>query len=402
METGLTPPKPIKIAVASDIHAYSSDTASPSHLRVGMSEAVILQHPISSLLELIDAEKITADILLSPGDLGDKADPQGIAYSWAALSKISQRLGCTFFTATAGNHDMDSRLKTSNHKPQHILKGLVPSFPFQDETLDNKYWAKDYAIRDIGSLRLVNLNSSSSHGYSKTEEDHGRIDEQTLDFLTKELASLPRMPINILLCHHHPHHHSELDLGEGDVMKCGQQLLDLLGSGDNGRWLVIHGHKHHPKIAYAAGGSASAVVFAAGSLCAILSGKLQTAARNQFYLLEIDPSLCDTYGLVGRVNAWDWSAGNGWIRANTLGSGLPALFGFGNRQDPLVVANNLAELVLSAPDSVSWKAIVQALPATAYLLPQDLLELIRILQAKYGLAVQKDGTSIIEVGRQVP
>ena len=394
----LSSPPLIRIAVASDLHAYSGGKDSPSHLNV--SEAATgLQHPIAALMKLIEGEHLSADFLLSPGDLGDKADAKGIAYSWSALGQVASGLKCRFYTATAGNHDIDSRLKSSDHNPTHILRGLSPSFPLQDKKLDDQYWSRAYAIKDFSPVRFVILNSASFHGVGKSEKDHGRIDELSLGWLTEDLDQLEPQPINILLCHHHPHQHSELSLGEGDVMKHGQALLDKLGSGLYGRWLVIHGHKHHPKIAYAAGGSASPAVFAAGSLSAILTGPLQTAAKNQFYLLEIDPTACESYGLAARVRAWDFSAGNDWIEASSTGSGLPARFGLGLREDPLLVAARIAAQVSGAPDPLKWSQIESTHPEVQYLLPQDLAEVARVLKARHGLAVSLEGCTVSEVGR---
>ncbi len=392
----------IRIAIASDLHAFANLDPGPSHLDIDLPESVTLQHPIGALIERIGtaSDRLYADILLSPGDLGHTANPKGIAYSWHALGRIAEALGCEVYTATAGNHDVDSRYQSTDHNPDHILKGLLPSFPLQNETLDDKYWSRTYSIYDGPSYRLVVLNSSAYHHGTEIERNHGRIDVNALSRLKQELASLSSKQVNVLLCHHHPHSHSEYDLGEGDVMKQGQLLLDALGSGQYGRWLVVHGHKHHPKIAYAAGGSNSPVVFGAGSLCSILAGKLQTVARNQFYIIDIDLADCEQYGLVGRVRAWDWSAGNGWIEAST-NSGLPAEFGFGERQDPIRLAKSIAGLINPSPDPVPWSTILNQFPSIKYLLPQDLLELVRILDRDYPLIVVKDGTAVVEVGRRI-
>jgi hypothetical protein len=381
------------------LHAHPGNEPSPSHLDTTQAESLTLHHPISALLALIRSNSITADLLLSPGDLGDRANPSGIAYAWSALAKLAKELRCEAYAATAGNHDLDSRFNDSEVDPRYVLRGLTPSFPFQDETLDDKYWSRAYSIKDSSLVRLVLLNSSALHGYTPIEQNHGRVTSFTLTQLKADLTKLDPKPINVLLCHHHPHQHSELDLGETDVMKKGQQLLDLLGAGENGRWLVIHGHKHHPKIAYAAGGSTSPTVFAAGSLCAILSGQLQTAARNQFYLIEFDVNECAKYGLVGTVRAWDWSAGVGWIEAASKGSGLPARFGFGSRMEPLVLATRIANAVEKAHNILTWEDICTDVPEMKYLLPQDLKEVERALEANYKLAIDYDGTKIVQVGK---
>ena len=127
---------------------------------------------------------------------------------------------------------------------------LAPPFPLPGDLWD-RYWARHYAIVDDPNCRLVILNSSAYHGQTDEEQNHGRVDTFTLEQMKAELLGVSSPKLNILLCHHHPQQHSEYNLGEDDLMKHGQLLLDTLGSGDIGQWLVIHGHKHHPKITYA-------------------------------------------------------------------------------------------------------------------------------------------------------
>jgi metallophosphoesterase superfamily enzyme len=113
----------ITLAIASDLHAHANHPVSPSHLNTSAPESMANQHPITGLVTLIETEKLTATALLSPGDLGHQADAQGIRYSWNALKRISTALGADFFTATAGNHDIDSRYQGTDHAPEHIIEG---------------------------------------------------------------------------------------------------------------------------------------------------------------------------------------------------------------------------------------------------------------------------------------
>ena len=80
----MTSERIIRIAIASDLHAHSNHVLSPSHLNVSASENFANLHPITALLELIKREYLTATALLSPGDLGHQADPEGIRYAWSA------------------------------------------------------------------------------------------------------------------------------------------------------------------------------------------------------------------------------------------------------------------------------------------------------------------------------
>ena len=197
---------------------------------------------------MIEAEGLSADLLLCPGDLGDKASIEGIKYAWQAVHRIGNKLKCQLVAGTAGNHDLDSRGIKTPPDPKEVLQALAPPFPLPDQTKNDQYWSRQYAIITTDVFRLVVLNSSGFHGTQIKEIEHGRISDSTLNWLQEELATGSPQPINLLLCHHHPQSLSELKLGEKDVMQNGQLLLDLLGSGDHGRWLVIHGHKHYPKL----------------------------------------------------------------------------------------------------------------------------------------------------------
>jgi hypothetical protein len=392
-------PDTLKIAVASDLHAFEktndSDTF-PSHLRITAPENEPGKHPIVGLLRMIEDQNLKADLFLSPGDLGDKANPSGILYAWRAIHQIGAQLGVDLVTASSGNHDLDSRYITSADAKGFLLS-LTPPYPLPDESSNNKYWARNFVIKEDDTYRLVILNSSAYHGGKPGEIDHGRIADSTLSVLQKELADREPKLINILLCHHHPQQHMELNLGDYDVMKNGQLLLDLLGSGEFGRWLIIHGHKHHPKIAYAQGGATSPIVFSAGSLCANLYLELQTMARNQFYIITLPFGDIERLGLVGRIQAWDWASGAGWAPAAGPSSGLPASCHFGYRTDPRLLANKVSALVTQA--KIDWDVVREALPEITYLLPQDVVVLRKELKSLHRLEIIEVDGQPKEIGK---
>ncbi|MBK7706369.1 MAG: hypothetical protein IPJ30_11450 [Acidobacteria bacterium] len=298
--------------------------------------------------------------------------------------------------ASSGNHDLDSRFLSSVDAKDALLK-LEPPYPLPDENSNFKYWARNYVIWEHASYRLVILNSSAHHGGAPNEIDHGRISDTILAFLDRELDGLEPKRVNILLCHHHPQQHMELKLGDYDVMKNGQLLLDLLGSGKHGRWLVIHGHKHHPKVSYAAGSSSSPVIFSAGSPCATLYRELQTRARNQFYLIKLPLADIDEFGLVGEVDAWDWAVGDGWGPAASGNSGLPSKSYFGYRGDPSFVANKISSLLTS--EKMPWEQVVEKYREFQYLLPSDLYVIKDQLESRSRIAIVFNNGQPIEVGK---
>src|SRR5690606_38544830 len=97
------------------------------------------------------------------------------------------------------------------------------------------------------------------------EYTHGRVSNYTLEDLRKTLDKEPRDDrINILLCHHHPHKHQDIEQADYSAMVGGEKLIDLLREIPLGSWLIIHGHKHQPRLIYGAGGALAPLIFGAG------------------------------------------------------------------------------------------------------------------------------------------
>ncbi len=384
----------IRVAIASDLHAHTMDSEAPSYLDVRHPATLANQNPIEGLKKLISEERLKAELLLCPGDLGHQASPVGIQYAWKELHSLGTTLGAQVVTATAGNHDIDSRYIGDDHAPEHLLKGLLPQFPFSDDALSDRYWARAYVVLDREDYRLLVLNSSAYHGNTPTEKNYGRVDRQTLGDIEKDLKLRGKKNVNILLCHHHPQQHSELELGEEDYMRHGQLLLNLLGSGRFGDWIVIHGHKHHPKISYAAGGASAPVVFSAGSLASKLFIPAQSVSRNQFYLMSIEPEQSRTFGVAGTVRAWDWAYGTGWIRSSE-DSGLPADFGFGARSTASAVSGQIRPLI--EPGPIDWKSLLLQLPLLRYMLPSD-MKLLEEELGNHGITITRDRFGPVQIG----
>lgn len=382
--------KLLKVAIVSDIHAVADGRergASPSHCCV--TETDPNRNPLLGLRKFIRDQKLKADLLLCPGDIGDKAHPTATHHAWQLIHEIKSELGAHCFAAVTGNHDIDSRHSYNKYDAKGMLQTLDPPYPFSDRALNDRYWARHFVVICSKNYRVVVVNSSAFHGEGRYEDtgqyefERGRISDHTLAALRTELESKPAPLVNILLCHHHPHPHSELGLGEGDLMLGGRELLEML-DGTFGSWLVIHGHKHHPKIEYAAGGTSSAVVFAAGSLAAVLHGDLHTASRNQFYILEFPYGQFKKLGFVGRFRAWDWLSGHGW-RAASKGSQLPPEGGFGWRGD---MSNLATKVKRHVRKDARWTEITSKLPELQYVLPKDGRGLVRRLANELGLSIE--------------
>lgn len=382
----------LRVAIISDLHASSSgDSTAESFLNIDIPETQVSQHPFGALEGLIDGDKkIRADILLCPGDITNRARPEPLVYAWKKIQEIGNKLGVSLVAATAGNHDLDSRFEHNKFDARGMVQGLDPKFPLDQDSDFDRYWSRHFVIRDHGQCRIVILNSAAYHGF-KDEHKHGRICTYTLDRLKEELEDLgSRCPVefNILLCHHHPERQARLDEPDYQAMEFGTNLLDLLGNGGHGRWIVVHGHMHNPQIAYAAGGATSPIVFSAGSFSAFPYPLQKGRAFNQFYILEFHIGDGLRNGLFGRGNAWDYIPGDGWQPAGYRAE-IPAEFGFGCRTDPAALADRLADGRDGKSLSCSWGEALEVVPDLRFLLPRDMVQFEDCLESKYAHGVSR-------------
>lgn len=385
--------KELRIAVLSDMHVCEAALGGrqPSLLRVSDPENHPSLHPIAGLRKLISDEKLKSDLLVCPGDLGDRALKIGIKYAWEKIHEVGRWLKSRHIVATAGNHDLDSRYTNNFYDAKEYLQSLIPSFPLKNSRLSDHYWANHFALLRRPKFRLLILNSCAYHGGPEIEKDHGRVSKSTIATMKDALeADMGASVVNVLLCHHHPQQHQEFKLGDYDVMKNGQLLLDLLGNGEFGNWLIIHGHKHHPKLCYASGGAGSPVIFSAGSLSVDIQHDLQGAARNQFYMIRI-PLSSSARRLDGNIEAWDWANGVGWIPAGSS-SGLPSRSGFGCRDDPRSLADRIAALI-GSQRLMLWDAVKDSIRDLHFVIPKDVSALRIILKRQHGieLVIRDDG-----------
>jgi predicted phosphodiesterase len=393
----------MRLGILSDLHAYAGEPPAPppSLLNTRLPEDQPAQHPFVGLADLIRGETLRVDALVCCGDIGDKASPEGIAWAWKWIHRIGQELGADRVIATSGNHDVDSRYIYTDYDAKGLLQSLNPPYPFPDDAVNDRYWARNIVVESVGDIRFVVLNSAAYHGFGE-EWERGRISQRTLSYLKKGLdADLPPKLANILVCHHHPFRFGDVNLADYSEMIGGEALIDLLGSGEHGRWLIVHGHRHWPHVTYGPGGGTSPVIFAAGSFSAVLYPELYSRARNQFYILDlpVHEFAAIGQGLVGEFWAWDWIPNVGWQPAQD-GSGLPHHGGFGSRQGGDLASDQIAAtMTASGKAFMSWEELCNQRSWLRYTLPSDLALCVQQLQSNHGLAVLTDHGRPAQVGQ---
>jgi 3',5'-cyclic AMP phosphodiesterase CpdA len=377
------------IAIASDLHSHPivAGQEPESFLTCDLQPLPWKRNPIEALKRRISTTGITADVLLCPGDLANRCSPQGMVTAWTSVNELGETLRAQRVIATLGNHDVDShRLHGDNAFA--IARRVGGHFPLDEPVAAGEYWAKHFSIVRIDDTRLLVLNSVASHT-NKADALHGLISDATLEALEESLGKTARGPLNIALVHHHPHLHEDIGTGAGDLMHGGQRLIDVLSN--HGFSLIVHGHKHHPKISYAQGGAASPAVFAAGSLTHINKAGLATNTRNLFHMLDVRPSRTAGCMVEGVVHSWEFNWMDGWNQSTVRSAGFPSIAGFGCRVPPEELASRIVPLIGSS--LVEWPTIEARLPELRYVLPQDKERLLRHLVNFHAVAVLPPDTS---------
>lgn len=409
----------LSIAIVSDLHAHTlapnDPTPKPSFLSLhGDSDPS--SNPIEGLKHRIKEDGLTADALFCAGDMGDKADHAAQTYVWDQIQQIGSLLKAPLVVGTAGNHDMDSR-HTTEIDAKGILQSLTPMFPGLEEAECDRYWSRNYVIHEETDWRLLLLNSAAYHGgalpekaqkdaVGSVEYEHGRVSSRTLAALKRDLKDLAPKGLNVLLCHHHPMKNDEL-ASDSDYseMVGGDLLVSHLSESTCGDWLIIHGHKHLPRLWYAGGSTGrTPVILSAGSLSAKLYAEIQVKARNQFYIIDIDLDeiVQHAVGVVGEVRAWDWSPSIGWQDAGA-GSSIPKRTGFGWRENPQRSARTLAEWAKDVMKTetlpyVPWERVRRELPFVRYLNSPSFGEIKKFLVSDHNLKVLEDQGEIDQIG----
>lgn len=346
----------LTIAVISDLHAFvDAKNSSNSSLQFG-TPALESRNPLVNLIDYIKHERLAADVLVCAGDICNRADSQGFTSAWSKIQELNAALNSEQLISTCGNHDLNSRYlaergEVDDPDPRGALLCQTPSFPFADFAINNQYWAQNFAVVPVGlDCCAVVLNTSAYHGGQEAEIEHGRVSRRTIDRILRELENYKNKKTFILICHHHlmpmPKFSGRSDY---EYVRNGVELLDKLERATRKSWLVIHGHRHHPRLVYGqASSSCAPIIFGSSSLGARLTG-----VPNQFHIMALQQSSqSDHSSIVGTVKTWSWTETSNWSQAGRNNLGMPTICGFGFKGQVAYLAEEIKRLIKS--NYVTW------------------------------------------------
>jgi len=368
------------IAIVSDLHCrHGKESQISTHLYTELPRNPKEHHPVESLKLLIKKDNITSDILLCPGDISDKADDQGLSTGWGFISEISKELNSYFYTSSVGNHDVKSR-DTSNKNPFSYITSFNDDFPINDGALKDSFWSteKSYFVYEDEKFILLNFNSSYNH----IDKENALLSKITDEIISKMKHELLEKKIGnkylIALFHHHPKPYANIEqlYKDGDIIDRGDKLLEMLNELNFD--LVIHGHKHIPKLDFFI---SRLPVFCSGSFSSLMNIK-DVSGKNTFHLIKLSKKSGFTQGL---INTWEYTKGHGWMKAvNDIF--FPWTTGFSKKLDLDDLESKIANWLSKKEKPLGYfSELVEDIEGINYLIPNEQDELTKKLLINHSI-----------------
>lgn len=383
-------------AVVSDLHCRLATDHDDSYLVVGAPRLPAGRHPVESLLVLLRAQNITADALLIPGDLANRASREGLNDGWNLSLEIGHQLGVGAIVPVVGNHDISTHPTAPPEPPapppfEHV-QNLRQDFPFSDPAANASYFAHGFCVVRVGDTEILALNSVIDQTSPETAK-RGGFSATRIAYMEHALAGTLHSPFRVALLHHHPMLHTGPYLNDNDVIENGDELRASLRR--LGCRLVVHGHKHTARLSFVD----SMAVFGSGSFSAKIFDYAPTAMRNTFHIVHVEGD--GPANIRGRIQTWNYFHLTGWQRADTKYTGFPYQTGFGHSTTIPDLANALIALSLTDPTRNRFvePEVLGCAPDVQFLTPQEREELANII-GESDLNLESPGQGYFELWKE--
>lgn len=388
----------LTIAVASDLHCHAEKDKVPrdSFLLAGARRHPAGKHPIQALVDLIRAHGLRADFIVCPGDLSNKICSSGMSQAWEHLREIQREMKSPHLLTTIGNHDVDSR-KDHGPDPFEIPKSLHPEFPLPHGAEKDRFWSRGFYFQldETVGADFVVLNTVIAHTDEATAK-RGTFESIQISDLRDALShrkstiyDIKSVPHRAAVLHHHPLVHSNLTFGSPDVLQFGDQILRVLG--EFGFNIVIHGHRHDPRITRVSINGVEQLVLAAGAFSAYLK-ELSSNTRNLFHILTLTADV-GQWPAKGNLQTWEYNHGFGWRQSTTQSAAIPHEVGFMlPEQRPDFLDELCFQCDASPGAQLRDDELLAAFPQLKYMLPMELKNIAGSLLGRgYKLVVSPIG-----------
>ena len=378
----------MKIAIVSDIHAGMDSVAQdlcPRELLQTEQDNIAFSNKrenyVNDFLAFVKDTKLSADYILVPGDVTDKAHPMEAKLASECLQKIGTALSVPSdkILFVPGNHDSNWRFhdiadKTGIMWAHRYIALQSDQFIFSainGNAEKGSLFEKDYfSIWRYNDVIVVGYNSASAERPSDEVKCGNIIDEhlRAMEKVFKNLGIKSDSRLKIFMLHHHLHDFKAPKGSKHDysLAQNGESLITLLRKYKFD--LIVHGHRH-----YSCFDAQNCVVpiFCSGSFSAQIGTEWAREVSNQFHIIEIREKRIRK-NICGVIQSWS-NTSEGWEPSPTLRNrpivGYQRAFGFS--LDDEYVAKKVRNVIATFAHKkirFSWREeIVPKIPDLKYL-----------------------------------
>lgn len=381
----------MKLAVMSDLHVGLAARAQdlcpepPTTARKQLAKykAKVEDTYRQKFVQFVVEKKITADYLVLPGDLTNKAQPQEVQLASEFVLEAADALGVqeNKILFAPGNHDLDWSIFDRNDPTGLRLKQRYDPMRYERfhfaklvaEGTGDVFSPPYFAVWTFDDLVAIAYNSASHDGpLGEQHIHHGFADPVHIDAIRAYLDNNPPDDrIRLFIVHHHPIDFTNPVPKTPDfsLMTNSESLLLLLHEYKFD--ILIHGHKHHPRFeTHSTQTYPHLPILCSGSFSVEIDTQWAGTIDNQFHLVSLSSRNGRENGITGRITSWTNNHCKGWIPSEEFTSGIHHIIPFGSYLMPQELDARLEPFIrkwLIDHDYILWRQIVEVFPELEHL-----------------------------------
>jgi len=297
------------------------------------------------------------DLLCITGDISNGAHADEFRLADSVIERIAKKLNIPdesiFFVP--GNHDVHwpvMQLAPSDFwEAMKYAPLLQKTLKFHTYLSHKKAGAFDehphFVLWDHPKAFVIAINSAAYDG-PEVKNHAGIFKQSSVDALKQMLQlELPANDERLRLCliHHHPIQYSEPspDAQDVSILTNAENLLNTLTEFKFD--LLLHGHKHHPRLNTHSGNNVQPyVTMGGGSFSATLYPVYYGSLANLFHVININGRNKNTRGIEGSVQTWMFNPKNKW-QPSHVKMGMPHTEVFGAHFSPSEIEAKVGTIV---------------------------------------------------------
>lgn len=298
------------------------------------------------------------DLLCITGDISNGGHVDEFRMADEIISRVAARLGVpddgVFFVP--GNHDI--HWPVMKLEPTAFWERMKYAPLLQNNLKLAKHLARKtsgafdehphFVLWENTKVFVVAINSAAYDG-PEVKNHSGIVKQASVEALKSSLETSLRQDdqrLRLCLIHHHPIQYSEPtpDAQDVSIVTNAENLLSVLT--DFRFDLLLHGHKHHPRLnTHSGNNSQPYVTLGAGSFSATLSPTYYGSLSNLFHIVNVRGRNADTNGIEGSVQTWMYNPRDKWQKSHHK-VGMPHIEVFGTNYAPNEIETRVRGAVL--------------------------------------------------------